>query len=62
MSYVIQWEPGNYYRRMTAIGPQFGASLEEAARFDTKDDAASAMGLHWAFGSTEIVEVTPEER
>lgn len=64
MSYVIKFSstisPATYYRRMTAIGPMFGATKKDAMRFETQEDAIRETTRHWGFTTTEIEEVKEE--
>lgn len=52
--YVIRDSNGTYFRRMVLIGPLFGGTITEACRFDTKEDAARQLGVHFAFGSSKV--------
>lgn len=48
---------GTYYRRfIRGFGPEFGATLEQAATFSDRIDAVREMGLHWAMGDCDVEE------
>lgn len=52
MAYAIRHNTrGNqtYFVKWVPLGPMFGGTRREAARFATKADAARTMLRHWAF-------------
>jgi len=58
MSWVILGENKTYYECMTGIGPCFGATKEEAKKFQTKKDAIHETFKHsFAFFGSEIEEI-----
>ncbi|HET9893182.1 MAG TPA: hypothetical protein VFQ42_22080 [Mycobacterium sp.] len=42
--YVIKWplDPVSYFKQMTKIGPAFGATLDDARKFDSEREAGEA--------------------
>ena len=54
---VIKHNNGTYYKGWTGIGPCFGATKEDALRFQDAFDAAHEMGRHWCFGSCVVEKV-----
>lgn len=54
--FVIRKAENNYYNLNTPIGPCFGATKENARKFDSRIDASNIMG-HFAFADCEIEEV-----
>ena len=56
--FAIKHDNGTYYRFMAGIGPCFGGTEEQAAKFDTREEIGRMMLRgHWAFATTEVVEV-----
>lgn len=54
---TIKSENGTYYRGMTAIGPMFGGTKEQATQFNTIQEAAMEMTRHsFAFIGCEVEE------
>jgi len=53
-TYVIKHDNGTYYAGWTAIGPCFGATLEQAERFRSMLEAHALMGRHFAFASATV--------
>lgn len=59
MRFVIRWtspgpSKGSYFRRMTGIGPEFGASLAEAHVFETGEEAIMTSCSHYGFTCSEV--------
>lgn len=55
---VIRNANGTYFWKWTVIGPCFGATLQQAKRFDSREDAADTQCRHAiAFVGTEVEEV-----
>jgi len=56
--FLIRNGNGTYFRCWTGIGPCFGASREEAERFDTEQEARMETCKHtYAFSDCEIEEI-----
>jgi len=55
MKFIIKNSKGTYYKGMTGIGPQFGATDEEAMKFDDIVSANQEMLKHsFAFFDCEV--------
>lgn len=55
--YAIKHDNGTYFQATTGIGPMFGGTLDQAAKFDSRDAAAKLFMTHFAFGDCEVVNV-----
>jgi hypothetical protein len=61
MAYVLKHCNGGHFSRMTNAGPMM-VRLRDAATFATRDEAAFALGQHWAMGSCRIVKKPARKR
>ena len=61
MKYIIKIGTSSYFHEWVGIGPMFVPDLDDAKKFDTREDASRAMlGHSFAFTMADIVEV-PED-
>lgn len=62
--YVIKSSNGTYMRKLTHQGfPIYGATVDEAERFDSQDEALQVMRGHvFAFATSDIEELQQERK
>lgn len=50
--FILKGKNGTYYRGMVAIGPRFGGTKDEAARFNSREELGREFDRHWAVSGT----------